>query len=246
MSNIDANTPDEQSPWTQPWFIASAVVVLVIVLLGVWLTVTRPDEPAAPQTASEPTASSTPSSGAPKGESTCGLPAGDQTVPVLAPDTEWELVAKLAVPTAPEGAGPGRVDDGLRTCFSRDPLGALYASVNLLAMTTDPATRTQAAETLLAPGPGREEVLRSLSEPGALDQGTGPAFQVAGFTFLNYDRTSASIDLALQAAGRYVHFPITMRWVAGDWKALAPISGQIFESMQPLPELTGYVAWNGA
>lgn len=246
MSDSTTAEPGGSSPWTRPRFVIAAAVVALIAVFAVVLAVTRPGSDAGtaapPQTSPPPaTASSTPVPDA----SVCGLQPGDQSVPVTAPtDTEWELVGTVAAPTAPDTIGPGRIDDGLRTCFARSPLGALYAAVNFLATSSDPHLRLRTAEDLAAQGAGREAAINLLQEgdPGGSDSG----LQVAGFSFLNYDQYSAVVDIAMTVDSTVVHLPVSLRWEGGDWKVVLPPTGQPFDAIQPLPDLTGYIPWAGA
>lgn len=248
----ESTNPD--SPWTQPWFVVAAAVVALIAVLGVVLAVTSGSEtnpgPKAASPAGEP--SPTPAPTAPPAAavnaSTCGLPDGDQTVPggVLT-DTRWELVGTVAAPTAPDEHGPGTIDDGLRSCFAHSPVGALYAAVNAAAASAMPDLRLSFVERLGAAGPGRDRA--SELARGDADASSG-GVQVAGFTFLNYDRASTAVDLAFAGTSTtgdngYVHVPIILRWEEGDWKVVFAPDGSLGTGLGPMPNLTGYTAWSG-
>lgn len=244
MSTDDS--PDGTSTWTQPRFVIAAVIVALIAVFGVVLAVTGPadgDEEPAPRadpTSAPPTAEAT-------SDSTCGLEPGDQTIPVIAPpNTDWELVGTVAAPTAPDTIGPGVIDEGLRSCFAHSPLGALYAAVNIVALTTVPEQREAIARELAVPGAGRDRALELLaSSPGP--SATSPPFQVAGYAFLNYDEASTVVDLALRGAnGGFAHLPVTLRWQGGDWKVVVPPDGDLASGVQAVPDLTGYTPWTGA
>lgn len=248
MSTDDSQV-DGPSIWAQPRFLIAAVVVALIALLGVALTVTGPangnDDPA-------PRAAPTPSSPAPSVQSGSGSgckleqPA-DQTIPVTAPaNTTWELVGGVAAPTAPETVGPGQVDDGLRSCFARSPVGALYAAVNFVATTSRPDLRLRAVEELTASGEGRTRAIAALTAEGEQPAST-PGAQIAGFAFRNYDEQGAVVDLAVRAGtGGQASLGVSLRWEDGDWKVILPPSGEAYDGIQPIPDLTGYVPWSGA
>jgi hypothetical protein len=86
-------------------------------------------------------------------------------VPVAAPpDTEWELVGTVAAPTAPETIGSGVVDDGLRSCFARSPLGTLYAAVNVLTTTVVDGEGEALVRNFAAAGEGRDAALAALAQ----------------------------------------------------------------------------------
>lgn len=250
MSNSTVE-PEEQSPWTQRGFIVSAVVVALILVLAVVLLLTRPSDDGTatpPPEAATPSASTSPTD---LEASTCGLPAGDQAVPSSAPvATQWELVGTVAVPAAPDSYGPGEVVDGLRTCFARSPLGALYAASNIVASTSVPELREPVVQQLGVNSPGRDRALEAL-EAGGAGTSAGGGVQIAGFTFLNYDESGAVVDLALRAAGDdgqsgFVHAPVTLRWEEGDWKVVFAPDGSLGAGIGPIPDLTGYVPWSGA
>lgn len=250
------NAPDADqpaSPWTQKGFIAAAVVVALLVVLGVVLVFTNPDDTRAdppPQTQSSSSTTTSPTT-EPTGDSACGLPAGDQAVPAAAPEgTEWELVGTIAAPTAPETHGPGEVVDGLRTCFARTPTGALYAAANFLATTSAPELRRALISELAAEGPGRDAALEALAGEGE-QESSGSGTQIVGFSFLNYDASTTTVDLALRGfnssgSGGLAHLPLTLRWEAGTWKVMLPDDGNVGRAIQGIPDLTGYAPWSGS
>lgn len=255
MTKPTGDTPDS-SPWTQRGFLAAAAVVALIAVLGVVLAVTGGSERnAAPALAPSSPVTPTPAGSTPtvssSDDSSCGLPGGEQTVPGAAPaGTDWELVGTVAAPVSPQEHGPGEVDpDRLRHCFAHTPVGALYAAANVFATTTVPELRAPLVERLAAAGPGRDAALAELASAGSAQNRNGAGSQIAGFTFLSYDRSTTTIDLALRGFARsggagYVSFPLTLRWEAGDWQLVLPPDGNLGRLLQPLPGLTGYVTWS--
>jgi hypothetical protein len=232
------------SPWARPRFIVAAAVLAVIAVLAVALAVLRPapDPGTALPAPAEPAPPPAPVDGGP---SYCGLPTGDGQVPVVPPTaTNWELVGTMAAPTAPTVHGPGVTEEGLRSCYARSPLGALYAATGFLAAASDPALRLRAVQQLTAAGEGRDRALDLLEETDPGPESAG--LQVVGFTFLNYDPAVAVVDVAMSVDATAVHLPITVRWEDGDWKVALPVTGQPFEAIAALPNLTGYVPWAGA
>lgn len=236
---------DEERP-RRRWTIVAAAVLGLILLAGIVLAVLPPAgrKETSPQPA--PSASPTsPETAAEGSASVCGLPPGDQSVPSLAPvSTDWQLVGTIATPTAPRTFGPGEVDGGVRSCFARSPLGTLYAATNFVASTSDPGIRVDAVRELTADGEGRDRALDLIedADPGSGDSGA----QIAGFTFLNWDQSYSTVDIALNYEGTAVHVPIPLRWEDGDWKVVLPADGDLFGNLAPLPNLTGYVPWSGA
>ncbi len=253
--NTDSLDDQPGSPWTQKGFIAAAVVVGLLIILGAVLVITRPSDgddradPGPQPTTSTPAPTATSSASTPSTDSACGLPAGDQAVPVTAPPkTEWELVGTIAVPSAPETHGPGQIEDGLRSCFARTPTGALYAAANLVASTSVPELREPVVRMLGAEGPERDRALELLASD---DAPATSGVQIAGFTFLNYDGETTTVDLAVRALSGasqvgYAHIPVTLRWEEGDWKVVFGADGALGAGTGPIPDLAGYVPWAGA
>ena len=239
--------PDDQERglWSSWRTRVAVAVVALLLLMTLFLVVLRPDpQPqATPRPSPKPTVSSTaaPAGGA----SICGLAPGDQSVPSVPPvSTDWELVGSVAAPTAPRSIGPGLVTDGLRSCYARSPLGALYAATGFLATTSEPRLRLPAVRDLAAKGQGRDKALDLITgaDPGPATGGV----QLAGFTFLNWDANTSVIDVALRTGGNVGHLPVSLRWEDGDWKVIFPPTGGIYDAIAPLPNLTGYVPWSGA
>lgn len=247
MRHDKADTPEQGEPkglWSSWWTRGALAVVILIAVLAVAVVVLRPDPQ--PDTAPEPApATSSPAPDQAGDASVCGLPPGDQSVPAVPPaSTDWELVGSVAAPIAPETIGPGVLDDGLRSCFARSPLGALYAASNFLATTSEPRLRLPAVRNLTAEGEGRDRALDLIegNDTGGDDGGV----QLAGFTFLNWDSNEAIIDVALRTGGNVGHLPVPLRWEDGDWKVIFPPDGDLYDNIAPLPNMTGYVPWAGA
>jgi hypothetical protein len=239
---------EEAGMWTQPRFVWAAAVLLLIAVFAVVLVVTGPDEPpatsTAPGTPGRAEASTPGASPATGGEtSVCALPPGKQTVPVSTPQTTWVLVGTVASPQAPDTIGPGRIDDGVRSCYAHSPLGALYAAANFLASTSDPALRLKAVQELTAAGGGHDRAIELMKGESAGTRDSG--LQIAGFAFLGYAPSSATVDVAMRVEAQNIHLPMQLRWDR-DWKIVLPPDGRLFDTIQPLPDLTGYVPWSGA
>lgn len=247
LNDGSATPTDQKSPWVQPGFIAAAAVVALLVLLGIILAVTSGPQ-AGTKDAVTPAPAPTPAPAARTNPdaSVCGLPAGSAAVPSQAPTAKWELVGGVAAPTAPKTIGPGTVQNGLRSCFAHSPTGALYAAVNVIAMTASDAQREGFVRKLTVPGVGRDRALANLGP----SSNASTALQVAGFTINDYRKSSAVVDLAFRVdtgnSAGYVHLPLAMRWLEGDWKLALPDTGKPFDGMSRMPSLSSYVAWKGA
>ncbi len=231
----------------QPRFVLAAIVITLIAVFAVVLAVSPPGAGVAggPSADRPPGAALEPAPQPAPTDSVCGLQAGDQTVPAgIAPATDWELVGTVAAPIAPDTIGPGTNQSGLRSCYARSPLGALYAAANFLAGTSDPNLRSRIVRDLTANGAGREAAIRAVNARPAGSAGTG--LQIRGFSFFNYDANAATIDVAFELDGVRLHLVVSLRWESGDWKVLVPLNGDLYAGIQAIPDLTGYVLWSGA
>lgn len=249
-----ANRPADQTvdPAKRRGFVIAGVFLVLVVAAGMVLVLgpSRDPQPVLGGAPTSPATSSTPA--APVVEAGgCNLSAGDQTVPVVAPaDTEWELVGRVAAPTAPDVYGPA-VTSPVRSCFARNPTGALYAAVNALATTTLPDAPRLLAEDLGAEGPGRDAALAQLPTDGSTvpADDTEAQVQVSGFQFLSYTEDETVINLAVLGVsdGQAVdaHTAFTLRWERDDWRVVHTPEGAPFSAIQLLPSMAGYVPWSG-
>lgn len=266
MARTDSS-PDGGSVWTSPTFLASgALVALVVVLAAVLALSGGKDDPAAPSgtapVASTPAGAPTEATQAPesptdpKSDSVCGLPAGSQDVPTEAPSTKWELVGKVAAPTARKSFGPGKIaSNGLRSCYAHSPVGALYAAANLTVMTTSgPALRRAAIDQLVKAGAARRRAKADLVRDASNDGTPEAVFQVAGYAFRTYEDSSALVDVAMRITTTatsgadvtgLVHLPVSLVWTDGDWRATTAPDGSFIEGGR-ISGLDGYVEWSGA
>lgn len=250
-----------RSAWTRPAFVGSAVLLLALAVLAVWLLSRGDDAPADAGAAASPVARAAPTSdptgtggpsatatAPPKAEnSVCGLDAeADSGTLTRAPDAEWELVGTVAAPSV-EGMGPGAEEDGLRTCYARTPTGALLAAANVAAMGSDAALVEEMTAEMTAAGPGREAALERIADDGAPAVPTAVRYQVRGFRLLDYSGTEASVDLALGVEGGATgSFVLDLRWEDGDWKVVLTDDGGLGSLPALLPDLAGYTLWSGA
>lgn len=244
---------EARSAWTQPAFLAAAGVVAIILVFGAVAILgvgggKRAAEPPAPAR-SAPVV--TREAGGQAGGGVCKLAAGSQTVPTSAPaGTTWELVGTMAAPEA-EGVGPGATTHGVRACYARSPVGALYAAANFVAAASAPSLRGAAAAYLTAAGAGRELSLRRERQEGGQGEAKSAEgnLQVVGFAFTSYAPTRAVLGLAMRVdagqRGAYVELPVAMVWEGDDWKYVVPETGEPFGGLQRVASLAGYVPWSG-
>lgn len=252
MSTFDTGVAEDRSPWTRPAFVASAVLIVVIAILGLVLVLTAPGTAPSP---ADPTTRVAPQAPADSAEaSTCGLRAGSQAVPTRGPKANWRLVGTVATPTAPQTFGPGRRDGPIASCFAHSPTGALFANVSiyaaLSALAADPPGDPRAVlRELIADTPGRDALLAETNESAPSSEDASAGVQVAGFNIVRYESSTAVVDLVFRvdrpAASGYVHATSTLKWERGDWRLALARGGQPFDSLQQVPSLQGYTPWRG-
>jgi hypothetical protein len=247
---MSETTPDnnERNPFTRPGFILSAaLIVALIAAVAVIAFLPRGDEePDAGTTAPSNNAPSSPATPTEEeaDESICGLPASEETALGAAPESDWELIGTMAVPTAPETHGPGVVtDDGFRSCFAHSPTGALYAAANLWAEGFyGDATRLYTE--LTADSTARDELLEQMEAGSNLGSDNAPKLQIQGFQISRYDGETAVVDLGVRTEqGAFGSLPTPMRWEDGDWKLVIPETGN--PGIQQLADLNDYIPWSG-
>ncbi|MBX9244625.1 hypothetical protein ICW40_07355 [Actinotalea ferrariae] len=237
----------EQSPWTRPGFVAAAVVVAVVLVLAAVLGVNalrQADSEEPPPPVETATGTPTPSeTAATADESVCGLEgAKSESTLTIAPTATWQFQGSTAYPTSNE-YGPGVTDDqGVRSCFQRSPEGALFMAANALVQGSDAATGATWAESALAEGEHRAELLKELGTPS---DSSGTRLNIAGFRLLAFDGNSATVDMAVQGSaggqGLTVSAVYELVWEGGDWKISADVREPL--DVATIPDLAGYVPW---
>lgn len=239
------------NPFTKPGFIiAAALVVALIAATIVIFLLPKGQGNAQPAPAPvESSSSASPSASAEAGSSVCGLPSSSETALGAAPDTNWELVGKMATPTEPDTFGPGTTDeDGFRSCFSQTPTGALYAAANLLAMGSsgDRAINQKLTDRLLLPGPGRD-VAKAESQAMPATAAPSSTVQFRGFVIKSYSGSAANVDIAFQTdTGVLGHTVLPLEWADGDWKLAIADSGRLVNDITQIRDLSGFIPWSGA
>lgn len=239
---MSETTPDnkERNPFTRPGFVLSAALVIALVA-AVIVIAFLPDndgpEAATPSTSASASAPATTEGGT---ESVCGLPSSEQTALGSAPESDWDLVGRTAVPSAPETVGPGVVnDDGIRSCFAHSPSGALFAAANIFGLVSSGEQET-VLEQLSADSAARDKELQQLEE----DSPSALRAQIKGFQVQNYTESTATIDLGIELEnGAVGSVPIPLVWEEGDWKLNVTEGG--LTGSQQLIDLGAYIPWSG-
>ena len=248
------NEETEQSPFSRPGFIAAAIVVVLLVVLGVIVGVrgaTRaPDaQAAAPVTVTKTPSPSTTSPGAPSptssGDSTCqprpAVGGGDLA---SAPEAAWKFQGTIAYPTSP-AVGPYVTTAAGRYCFEHSPSGALFMAANAAAQGSDPTSSEQWGKVALARGPYQATLRDKLTGSGAGDDGARLAIQ--GFRVLEYSPATARVDLGARVStkGQVVNLSSVYElvWQDNDWKISTNVPTPI--DVSTIPDLAGYTPWKG-
>lgn len=249
MSMDDDN--QSQSPFTRPGFIAAAVVVALIVVLGIVIAivnVVRDDDADAEPAPGPETTATAPTTEPPEttaSESMCGLEGTELSGAVsTAPDAEWQFQDTTAYPTSP-AYGPAEINgEGVRYCFQHSPEGALFAAANAAVQGSDPETVGPWLDYFIAEGPHREAVLSQ--GQGAAEEMAGVRVDIGGFRVLSYEGDTARVDIALRGSsqGQTVNLSMVyaLEWEDGDWK-LTVTDPSTPINVATIPDLTGYIAW---
>lgn len=249
---------DEPGLWTSRSFVGSALVIGALVVAGLVLSVlglvgrgqdettTRQSVGASAGHAGSPPASvSGAGSATPSAEpSVCGLPGVEwQGSLTQAPRATWSLLGTTAAPSMAK-VGPGRIEsDGYRSCYSHTVTGALLAAANYVAIGSEVPLMAKLNARGVAPGPGRDALLKQPSAAG----GSDVRIQISGFRVLRYTGDQADIDLAINTSkGAIAAGVLHLQWVEGDWKLRVADDGSSMTNLAQLPSLEGYILWSGA
>ncbi|MBT1634680.1 hypothetical protein [Clavibacter michiganensis] len=203
------------------------------------------DTTSASEAAPSPSASTLPDGAA----SVCGLPGYEETSSLdTAPTARWEIIGTMAAPRDTTATGPGKTEDDGRftTCFAHTAAGALFASINFTAVSTDARNFPRLYE-LLADGAAKDQA--KAAGPTAKSQGTtsGSRAQVSGFKIDRYSGDEATVDLALSYSGndpQLISMPVVVRWEQGDWKVVFAQDGPPIKP-SALTSLGGYIPFSG-
>jgi hypothetical protein len=239
----------EQPFYRRPLWIVVAIFLAVVLVGGGIAAVTGAFGGSDSNTTAEPTRTPSNTSSAPQSAaSVCGLKGYKTTNDLTAaPAADWKIIGSTAAPQS-KAAGPGKTEDDGRfnTCFAHTPTGALFASANYLAASSDSRNMSRLAE-LLADGEVKDE-LQASPQP-ASDAGDGTRAQVAGFKIDAYSSKEATVDLAMsytggEADGQLISIPMVVRWEQGDWKIVVESTGSPV-APAALSSLGGYIPFSG-
>lgn len=225
-------------PWTRPGFIASAVL-LVLVLAGAVAVVTLSgDDPDAPQSAA--------TSAAPTGAQGNAPAPANTAIPTQAPaDVTWQLSGVNPVPVS-ASAGPRHITATTAAGFARTPTGALVAAAQIIGHT---ATDPKVAETTIAQqwvaGPDRDKALAMVREEAKATPTPGKTrtpLQVTGFRYVSYAADNAVVSVVYRVNASLAAMTVTMRWIDDDWRMVPPAGGN-WSTVMSVTDGSGMVEW---
>ncbi|TDB80151.1 hypothetical protein [Micromonospora sp. KC721] len=233
----------DRPPWTRPGFIASAALVLVVIIAGLLIAVLpRGDDGDNVGGGTPPTNPTPADSSAPQ-----ALPTA---VPTTAPaGVRWELVGPVAVPVSAT-AGPKQVTGTTASGFAHTPEGALVAAAQIMMRSSHTLGRDYWEPTIqrqFVPSADRDRMLAELRAADSGPADPGSLSQIAGFSYQSYTPETAVIGLVLRApaAGtpRYHVLSLTLLWRDGDWRMQTPPGGAWISVNRVTNDLTGVVEW---
>lgn len=250
---------DDRKPWQRPGFIAAAAVIVLVLALGIAALVRSlgqdepaptPTTPAPTSTGSEPSTDGTTSdptqepTASADDASVCGLEAVELAGGLdTAPDTTWDYVGVIAMPSV-EGQGPGTTSaDGVRSCYAHTPTGAVLAYANFLTQTNSADVRAAAFDYFTAQGPGRDAAVATAGDLAA----GGTDLSIAGFRLLSYAGDEALVDVAVQVVAQgqtaFASSRANLLWQDGDWRWVPAEDGTEEYEIVVIPSVADYVAW---
>lgn len=254
-------TGDQKNPLTRPGFIAAAVVIAVVLVLGLGVligTFTNKNEDHGHDSATGSTQGTQANDDADHqgagdknagGDSVCGLGGEviEEKTLSKAPKAEWKYMDIVAYPTSKE-YGPGKTaDEGYVYCFQRSPEGAVFAASNVISHSMAPADiKNPWIEYIVAESPYRESFIAESLEDSD-DEGTSDTrLDIQGYRLLSYDGNRARVDIGIRgvSGGQTVYMSnlCDLVWENGDWKLEVSGDGEALRSAV-VPNLSGYVDW---
>lgn len=220
-----------QSVWASKSFIASIVVVLVLVLGVAVIAVGHRGGAAA---------------AAPPGASTSRA-GPDTTVPAAAPPASWADYHGVLIPSSPT-AGPTRVTGDVAGGFAHTPTGALLAVAQLPVRRILATDWTAVIDASLVPGPGVAAWQQARPQLGTtITPPDGGWTQLTGYRFLAYNPDEAVIQL-LKASTDSADYTVsveTVRWSGGDWKLVLQADGDDTPNVTSASSPAGFTIWRG-
>ncbi|MET7299621.1 hypothetical protein [Embleya sp. NPDC005575] len=249
---------DEGSRFAQPGFIASALVILFVVLSAVYLAVAGGDgkSRAAPPTTSPNVAPVTlapiPDSVSVDANACPVTQVADVTRPTQPPrDVAWQSFRTVLVP-ASSTAGPLVTQGDVARCYQQTPTGALLATAQITIRYAFAENWRRVVAEQVVPGPNADayslpRIEQELTRGAPRPPEPGSLSQIAGFKFVAFSFQSASLEIARRTpAGNLQAFVHTVVWTNGDWKLELQPDGADAPIGRNLISLEGFIPWGGS
>lgn len=242
----ETKEPGEQSPFTKPGFIASAVLLFIVLLMAgylVWSNTRDEGEPVSQEPQQEEAGESPntedgeePESA--EGDSVCGLSgiAEDGASLTRAPEADgWEYENIVPYPVSAEYGPAAEDDSGYRYCFQQTPEGALFFTANAVEQGSV-GNSAEWIEYAVSEGSQRDELVQEGAT--ATGEGNDVRLDVVGFRIMSFSPDEAIVQLALDGQGQgetvQLSAEVSLVWEDGDWKydgnseepiSLVPVGG---------------------
>jgi hypothetical protein len=243
MTSAQTSGSTRRSPALVAAIAAAAALAITAVIVLLILQDDR--DPAVAPSATGP--------GTTAAESTSGPPAAAATPPTAAPPgVTWALVGQAAVP-ASASEGPARLSGCVASGFAHTPTGALIAAAQISTRSGYSAGRSCWEPTItgqFTTSADREALLTRLKDADAQGQpgaAPGELAQLVAFRFMSYTASTAVVGLIRRSPqGGLAQTTLTLTWVDGDWKLVAPPGGQWPTLTTTVANLAGSVAWGAS
>lgn len=233
--NHNENSRGATNPFLTWWFMASAAVLLAILVAGLLLgfkAITRDDAPQPePQTQTQ------------AAPATCDLPASDQTGLTAIPETGWKLIGagenSMSVPVS-DTAGPAQWDGQRPSCWQQSPTGAVLSSAFFVALAST-GDQHDLYTLYTVPGPARDAALAETPED---EETYTTGLKIEAFRLVNYTPDDAQVEIVVSGTPNQNSEPVyaaatfDVTYHDGDWKYRAPTSGE--PSVKQITTLDGY------
>lgn len=223
---------DDRPATSRGPFVASALLLAVVVVMGGYLVVDRwgrTAPTAAPQSGAQSAAATAPPVPAASGSASepaaaCGggaVDVGPLDAPPLA-SAAGALNGSVVVASV-DGHGPSRSAGGLPVCYAHTSTGALLAAANwvILSAGSDSPRAVNAALALNTETRARREAASDPQEGRRYPHGQ---VEVVAFQVEARDSDNVFVTLAVEAPflpgaeGKTLVWPMRMVWDGGDWK----------------------------
>lgn len=265
---------DDINPFTQPAFVASAVLLALVVLIGVVMSVifanqddgaprsVAPDPvPAAGGLPGQGAVSLAPATGTATPRAQNGLPdemtpcpqfpqEQDDAVSQEPPRITWSSFRTVLLPSS-AALGPKVQHGGVARCYAHSPTGALLAVSQITTRYFLSGDWRSVLDLQVVPGPGRD-AYRDQQAAAEGDNGSadapqaGQINQFAGYRFVTYTAETAVIQMVRRTPdGKMMGAIHTVVWVDGDWRLQMQSDGSDSSVRQEITSLAGFQKWAG-